>query len=148
MLVVPAAAHADVAPGGTTGAVQLVAAPPSLAAGAFTSSTAIQVINEQPVTLAVTVSFIGMSANGWTSVQTSAASTCVQSHLVHMNRASTTAGSLAGTVTFNSNVVGVVTDLTGFLSGALALTDPIFGNRPRRPTRRAVAVWSCCPSTR
>lgn len=124
-------ASADVAPGGTAGSVQLVAAPPSLAAGQVTSDTAIRVINEQSLTLTIAVAVVGVGTNGWTTVKTVAASTCVQSHLVHVNRATTTGpGTLTGSVTFNSDVVGVATDLTllGIPVNLLSATDPVFRN--------------------
>jgi hypothetical protein len=125
-LALTAPGYAAVA--GTTGAVQLVASPPSLAAGAFTSDTSIRAINEKSLTLVASLNVIGVGSNGWTSVTTLAAGTCIQSHMVHMNRTSATAGTLAGTVSFNSNVVGVATDVTGILTGVLSLTDPLFGN--------------------
>jgi hypothetical protein len=129
-ILLPTAAHADVAPGGTTGAVQLVSAPASLAPGALTSDTAIEVVNEQAVTLTATLTMVGMGTTGWTTVKTVTASTCVQSHLVHMNRTTATAGALTGSVTFNSSVLGVATDLTfpGLPTGILTATDSIFGN--------------------
>jgi hypothetical protein len=129
-ILFPTAAHADVAPGGTTGAVQLVGTPSSLAAGAFTSDTVIRVMNEGSITLTANLFVVGMGTNGWTTVNTLTASTCVQSHLVHMNRTSSTAGALSGSVTFNSNVLGVATDLTfpGLPTGILTATDTIFGN--------------------
>jgi hypothetical protein len=124
-----ARSDAAVAPGGTTGSVQLVASPPSLAAGAFTSDTAIRVINEQSLTLVASVAVLGVSTNGWAGVKTLTASTCVQSHMIHMDRASGTGTlTLSGSVTFNSDIVGVATDVTGLLTGALAITDPVFAN--------------------
>ena len=121
-------AGATVAPAGTTGSVQVVASPPSLAPGAFTSDTAIRVVPEQALTLSANVTILGVGTNGWTGTKSMTAALCVQSHLVHMERATTGAGTLTGTVTFTTDVVGVATDVTGLLTGALSATDPVFAN--------------------
>jgi hypothetical protein len=123
-------AHADVAPGGASTGVRVVPSPPSLVAGQLTSDTQVSVINEQSVRLGVTVVVYGVGTNGWTTAKTVAASTCVQSHLVHYNRATVGSATLIGTVTFNSDVVGVATDATilGLPFAALSVTDPLFRN--------------------
>jgi hypothetical protein len=123
------AAAGQAAVSSTTGAAQLLAtSPASLAAGASTSDTTIAVVNEQSVVISATLSMIAMSTTGWNGVKTMTAGTCLQSFMVHMNRASATSGLLSGSVTFSTDVVGAVTDVSGVLTGVLSLTDPIFGN--------------------
>ncbi len=127
-MMVATSSTAGAAVSTVTGAAQIVTPPPSVALGAYESTTAIRVFNERTVTLGAAISMNGMAANGAMESRTLNAGLCVQSHMVHFDRAGNGNVDLTGSATFAQPILGII-PTNGTTAGIRPLdaSDPIFG---------------------
>lgn len=104
----------------TTGALVSATPPASIADQQYTSNTEIRVLTERRVQITASLTI----AEVWTPTgkvtKTFDANVCLQSHLVHYDRASGD-GRLAGSVTFAKPIQAVLPFVPG-----LTVTDPLF----------------------
>lgn len=113
----------------TTGAGQIVAPPPSLMSGVFTSSTVVFAINEKQNVLYNGLIDRYLPAIGTPYVLSSAAPVNpgpirVNSHILHFdNRFRPQAGPVTGTATFDKAIIGVI-----FTAARLNSSDAVLGN--------------------
>ncbi len=121
-----------------TGAAQIVSPPPSVALNTYESTTAIRVFNERTVNLGASLSASGMSPAGVMEARTLNVGLCVQSHLMHFDRAGTGNVDLTGSATFAQPIVAIIPvnlagilDATDAILGAAGTTYPAPGNSTR-----------------
>lgn len=114
---------------GTTGAGQLVAAPPSLMPGVFANSTVVYAINEKSNVLFNGVidrylPTIGVPYVLGTAAPVAPGPLWVNSHILHFdNRGKPQGGIVTGTVTFDKAILGVI-----YTAPRLNASDAALGN--------------------
>jgi hypothetical protein len=131
----PGTAHAT--DNSVTGAVEMVAAPPSAAVGAFESSSRIRVFDEAR---ADPTSIARRSLNS--NAPGDDGRRCYQSHMIHYDAVGISGPALSGSVSFAQKIVAIIATNNGKAPalGALDATDSTFGaagtTYPKRGYRR------------
>jgi hypothetical protein len=121
----PRAACADIV--NTTGAVTVVAPPPSLSLGQFESATEIRAIREQSLVLSAPVGVEIKTPGTYMSPGSPgfiAAGTAVQVYLFHEDIPGTGLITLTGSVTFDTPILGIITSEGGLDATDLSLGVP------------------------